>query len=82
MAILKCKMCGGDIILSEDKTFGTCDSCMLTQADENGVITFVGEPMIYHLQILMLPDGYSFDPAFEAYTGLHTSEMTVTVHKD
>ena len=27
MAILKCKMCGGDIILSEDKTFGTCDSC-------------------------------------------------------
>ncbi|MCR4595007.1 MAG: DUF6273 domain-containing protein [Clostridiales bacterium] len=27
MAILKCKMCGGDIELSEDKTFGTCDSC-------------------------------------------------------
>ena len=27
MAVLKCKMCGGDIILSEDKTFGTCDSC-------------------------------------------------------
>ncbi len=27
MAILKCKMCGGDIELSADKTFGTCDSC-------------------------------------------------------
>lgn len=27
MAILKCKMCGGDIELSPDKTFGTCDSC-------------------------------------------------------
>lgn len=27
MAILKCKMCGGDIELSQDKTFGTCDSC-------------------------------------------------------
>ena len=25
--ILKCKMCGGDIELSADKTFGTCDSC-------------------------------------------------------
>ena len=27
MAILKCKMCGGDIQLSEDKTTGTCDHC-------------------------------------------------------
>ena len=27
MAIIKCKMCGGDVILSEDKTFGTCDHC-------------------------------------------------------
>lgn len=27
MAIIKCKMCGGDIELSEDKTIGTCDSC-------------------------------------------------------
>ena len=27
MAIIKCKMCGGDIELSPDKTFGTCDSC-------------------------------------------------------
>ncbi len=27
MAILKCKMCGGDIELSADKTFGTCESC-------------------------------------------------------
>ena len=27
MAIIRCKMCGGDIELSEDKTFGTCDCC-------------------------------------------------------
>ena len=27
MAILKCKMCGGDIEMSADKTFGTCESC-------------------------------------------------------
>lgn len=27
MAIIKCKMCGGDIELSPDRTFGTCDSC-------------------------------------------------------
>ena len=27
MPIIKCKMCGGDIELSADKTFGTCDYC-------------------------------------------------------
>ncbi len=27
MAIIKCKMCGGDIELSQDKTYGICDSC-------------------------------------------------------
>ena len=27
MAIIKCKMCGGDMVLSEDKTFGTCEYC-------------------------------------------------------
>ena len=27
MAIIKCKMCGGDIQLAEDKTFGTCEYC-------------------------------------------------------
>jgi hypothetical protein len=27
MAIIKCKMCGGDIELDADKTFGTCEFC-------------------------------------------------------
>ena len=27
MAIIKCKMCGGDIELSADKSFGTCEYC-------------------------------------------------------
>ena len=27
MAIIKCKMCGGDIEISADKTFGTCEFC-------------------------------------------------------
>lgn len=27
MAILKCKMCGGDIQIHSDQTYGTCDSC-------------------------------------------------------
>ena len=27
MTILKCMMCGGDIIVNENQTYGTCDSC-------------------------------------------------------
>lgn len=27
MPIIKCKMCGGNIQLAEDKTFGTCEYC-------------------------------------------------------
>ena len=27
MAVIKCKMCGGDIELAPDKTFGTCEYC-------------------------------------------------------
>ena len=27
MAILKCKMCGGDIVVNEEKTYGMCDYC-------------------------------------------------------
>ena len=27
MTVIKCKMCGGDIVLSEDRSIGTCDSC-------------------------------------------------------
>ena len=62
--------------------FCTDTNCQLMQADENGVITFVGEPAVYHLQILRLPEGYSFDANFEAYTEPRSSELTVTVHKN
>lgn len=27
MAIIRCKMCGGDVDISADKTFGTCECC-------------------------------------------------------
>ena len=30
MSIIKCKMCGGDVRLGEDKTFGTCEYCGCT----------------------------------------------------
>ncbi|MDR0874923.1 MAG: DUF6273 domain-containing protein [Clostridiales Family XIII bacterium] len=35
MAILKCKMCGGDIEVQENQTYGTCDSCGSTMTLPN-----------------------------------------------
>ena len=39
MVIIKCKMCGGDIEISADKTFGTCEYCgstmTLPKTDDN-----------------------------------------------
>ena len=46
MALLKCKMCGGDIELAADKTFGTCEYCGSTmtfpkvEADEQRAAAF------------------------------------------
>ena len=34
MAIIKCKMCGGDIEISADKTFGTCEYLSLIHISE------------------------------------------------
>ena len=36
MAIIKCKMCGGDIEISADKTFGTCEYCGSTMTLPRG----------------------------------------------
>ena len=35
MATIKCKMCGGNIEASDDKTYGTCDSCGSTISMRN-----------------------------------------------
>lgn len=45
MPIIKCKMCGGDIQLAEDKTFGTCEYCGSTMtlprvSDEQRAVAF------------------------------------------
>ena len=30
MAVIQCKMCGGEVALSDDRTFGTCEFCGTT----------------------------------------------------
>lgn len=62
--------------------FCTDVACMPRQADEAGVIAFDGEPAAYHLQVLMLPEGYSFDATAELYTPEEPGEVTIQVTKD
>ena len=62
--------------------FCTDVACELTQSDENGIITFAGEPDVYHLQLLKVPEGYSFDGDFEMYTEKTYSEWVLRIKKD
>ena len=62
--------------------FCTDTACTPVQADEEGVITFDGEPGEYHVQLLSVPGGCSFDPDFELMTGSTRVEWLVRVRRD
>ena len=62
--------------------FCTDAACTMQQSDENGLITFDGAPENYHVQILKVPEGYSFDKSFELYTGAAYGEWVLHVGND
>lgn len=62
--------------------FCTDLTCSQAVSDESGVITFAGEPENYHVQILKVPEGYSFDPAFELQTGAGFGEWVLVVRRN
>lgn len=72
----------GDPVPGATLLFCTDTACTPVEGDDNGVVTFDGAPDTYHLQILELPEGYSFDEDFEAYTEPFYSAMTITVNRD
>ena len=54
----------------------------MRQSDERGTVTFDGIPDRYHVQILKVPDGYSFDQDFELYTDAVYGEWLLRIRKD
>ena len=60
--------------------FYTDTTCILLKADENGIVSFDGAPDAYHVQLLKVPDGYSFDADFEMTTDAAYSEWVITIH--
>ena len=62
--------------------FCTDTTCVLLQADENGVVSFDGAPDAYHVQLLKVPDGYNFDADFEITIGDAYAEWVLRIRKD
>ena len=62
--------------------FCTDDACVMQQSDESGTICFGGAPDVYQVQLLRVPEGFSFDPDFEMYTDAVYGEWVLRVRND
>ena len=62
--------------------FCTDEACTPVISDGNGLALFSGEPYPYHLQVIKVPEGYSFDTSQEFYADTAGGEMTFTVTKE
>ncbi len=62
--------------------FCTDVACRAEFSDENGLIAFTGEAADYHVQVLKVPEGYSYDPDFILQTGSAFGEWALIIRKD
>ena len=62
--------------------FCTDSACVPKESDEDGLITFTGEPYACHVRIIDVPDGYSYDENYEMYTPREYGEWVLRVQKD
>lgn len=62
--------------------FCTDTACVMKKSDGDGMIVFDGAPDEYHIQILRVPEGYSFDAAFELYTDREYGSWALCIRKD
>ena len=62
--------------------FCTDVNCTMLVSDENGLVTFSAAPENYHVQLLKAPEGCSFDPAFEFWTGDTFGEWIIAISRD
>ena len=62
--------------------FCTDTACTPEETDEAGMIAFEGEPREYHVQVVDVPEGYSYDEGFDMYTTAEYGEWALRVKKD
>ena len=62
--------------------FCTDAACNTQVSDDRGMITVSGAPENYHVQLLKVPEGYSFDEGFEMNTGTAYGEWVLRIRKN
>lgn len=62
--------------------FCTDTACTPVTSDETGVALFQGAPAAYHLQVVQVPQGYSFDTAQGYYTEARAQNLIFQVTAD
>jgi len=62
-------------------SFCTDIACIPVESDDEGTIVFSGSPDVYHVQLIDVPDGYSFDEDFELVTPRTYGEWQLRVCK-
>ena len=63
-------------------SFCTDTACTMLQSDVSGTVFFSDAPDVYHVRLLKVPAGYSFDTDFELYTEPVYSEGSVCIRKN
>ena len=62
--------------------FCTDTACSTVVSDENGLAVFEGAPDEYHLQVLKVPEGYSYDTNHEFSAGRNGGSVTIEVTRE
>ena len=72
----------GEAVPGVAVSFCTADNCDFAVSDDQGIITYEGAPYRYHIDILSVPDGYSFEALDDIYTDMDSSSMTMTITRN
>lgn len=72
----------GDPVKDAYVNFCAEDKCRMEHTDENGQILIKEEPGKYHVQVLVVPEGYTAEGNTELYTDANTMEINLTVTKN
>ena len=72
----------GDPVPGVRATFCTDTACDMTVSDGQGMTVYEAPAYRYHINIISVPEGYSFDAGQDYYTEEESSALTVAVTKD
>ena len=72
----------GDPVPGVYVNFCTSTTCNMATSDENGVINFEGPALAYHVDVLKMPEGYSFDKSSDIFTENESCSLTLTLTRN